>query len=99
MNTSKRNPELDGVAKVFDFSSVTSNPDLVPFMGKKVQYKPEILTPKFLKQNGSICISGIWEVREVQKTYDGTEVLRGYEINDEHQFGRPIHPDHIEIVQ
>lgn len=85
-----------GSTRMYDITPITSNDELRAFIGKRVMYKPELLTPEFVRSRGTIIIYTVFEIRETQFVYDGSEQLRGYGEND--SFGRPINPQHVYII-
>lgn len=85
-----------GLAKKFQINHLTSNSSLLPFMGRKVRYKREILTADFIRANGALSIDGIFFIQEAQVDYKGEPCLRGYRDND--PFGRVLYPYQIEVV-
>ena len=93
-------PELveSGLAKVWQMSPLTTDMRLAKFLGKKVRFKRELLTPEFVRQNGTQARDCTFMVREVQKIYSGEMALRGYAIETNDTFGRPLEVDHVEIV-
>lgn len=93
-----RDLKESGLGGILEIKTVTADEKLMPFLGKKVRYKRELLTEKFIERNGLKVVDGTFEVREVQKNYKGENCLRLYwlEVND--TFGFPESPDRIEIV-
>lgn len=82
--------------KRFQVKTITGNVKLIPFLGRKVRYKKELLTEEFLKRNGTVCENTVFVIKEVQIDYKGNEILRGYYLGDE--FGRCIRPDDVELI-
>ena len=90
--------DSSGLGSQLKIRAATENLELAPFLGKLVRYKRDLLTPEFIKRNGTVSESGIFHVREVQKDYAGVACLRGYNtvIND--TFGRVLNFCEVEIV-
>ena len=85
-----------GLGELFKISHVTDNPKLIPFMGKKVRYKRNLLNHAFVIKYGTIAIDGIFAIKEVQKDCCGNDCLRGYFEGDD--FGRCMNPKNRFIV-
>jgi len=89
-----------GLADLFQMKDSTTNPKLSKFLGKKVRYKKELLADdKFVRSNGSLCKTEIYEVAHVQKDYRGKDVLRGYHTSYEDTFGRCLDPEEVEVIK
>ena len=86
-----------GLTSMYSISPLTTNLDLAKWLGKEVRYKRELLTPEFVQANGTICIDTIFTIKETQKNYKGTEVLRGYALPID-TFGRCLNPNDVEII-
>lgn len=90
-----------GLAELYKIRPVITNYELAKFLGKTVRYKRERITPEFLRLHGTVSRDEYFVIREVQKNFEGRDVLRGY-IEDGSEagaFGRCIDPDDIEIVE
>lgn len=95
-------PEI--IKKKFMFNVRTTNLRLIMFIGQKVRYKKELLTDEFVKSHGEVCRDHAFLIMGTQVDYLRREILRGYRLNGtmdmvEDEFGRPIDPDHVEILQ
>ncbi len=88
--------EASALASLYQIKPVTDNEELAKYLGQKVRYKKNLLTRKFIKRHGTICIGTVFEIREVQHNYKREECLRGYAPGD--NFGRVIYPSEVEIV-
>jgi hypothetical protein len=89
------------VSDVFQMSDSTDNEDLRPWLHKTVRYKRSLLTPEFIKAHGTICLDSEWVIEMTQLDWSGNEILRGFLVGSDapnDTFGRPILPEHIELV-
>ena len=96
--------EESGLGKVFDINPVTDSSELAKFIGKRVRYKKDCVTPA----DGRIAEKGVFVIKETQLNYQGKEVLRGYaedifigerDYQQPDEFGRPIDPEVVEIIE
>jgi len=87
-----------GLAAMYEISPITDNLELAFWLGKKAQYRRELLNEEFLRRNGTISLTAIFEIRETQKNYKGDSCLRGYDVTRGDTFGRVIHADQIELI-
>ena len=89
-----------GLADKFQISAITDNLELGKFLGKKVRYKKELLkNPSFLRSVGEYALTEVYEVKQVQKDWQGKDVLRGYAtVNYKDTFGRCLNVEEIEVA-
>jgi hypothetical protein len=84
-----------GLADVLEMKHLTADKTLAPFLGHWVRYKKELLTPEFLRRNGTVTKEKFY-IAEVQKDHKGKACLRGYFKGD--TFGRVINPEDVETI-
>ena len=96
----KLNKEItnSGLSDAFKMRTITSNLKLAKFLGRKVKYKKELLTKKFVRANGTITKSEIFHIGMVQKDYQGNDCLRGFATSYDDDFGRCINPNDVELL-
>jgi hypothetical protein len=87
-----------GLAATYKISSLTGNLELSKYLGKKVQYKRDLLNDDFLKKNGTLSLTAIFEIKETQLNHKGVECLRGYDMTRGDTFGRCINISEIELI-
>tara|TARA_R100000388_G_C7132024_1_gene105908 strand:+ start:190 stop:492 length:303 start_codon:yes stop_codon:yes gene_type:complete len=100
MNKLHKDLTESGLASKFQMSTITDNLELGKFLGKKVRYKKELLeNPSFLRSVGEYALTEVYKIKQVQKDWQGKDVLRGYAtVNYKDTFGRCLDVEEIEVA-
>lgn len=68
------------------------------YIGETVRYKSDLINDvQFVRDHGTL-VKELFTIKELQTNYRGETILRGYCLAFHDDFGRPIRPEHVEVI-